>query len=192
MSASHVPAALRRLVRERAGECCEYCLIPEAMTWALHTIDHIIAEKHGGTTTPENLALACTLCNSRKGSDLTSIDEQTGTIEPLFHPRRDRWIDHFQLVGGRIEPRTAKGAAQPGCCGSTILSVSRSANFSLPSTRFGSPPANGGEGGAPVCQSQQMGGPSRSDTVAYRVGRPTLRGAIVDADSCLDRECFRK
>ncbi len=79
------------------------------MTWALHTIDHITAEKHGGTTTPENLALACTLCNARKGSDLASIDEQTGAIEPLFHPRRDRWIDHFQLVGGRIEPRTAKG-----------------------------------------------------------------------------------
>jgi len=37
MSATHVSASLRRLVRERAGECCEYCLIPEAMTWALHT-----------------------------------------------------------------------------------------------------------------------------------------------------------
>ncbi len=109
MSASHVSAALRRLVRERAGECCEYCLIPEVVTWALHTIDHITAEKHGGMTTADNLALACTLCNSRKGTDLTSIDEQTGAIESLFHPRRDRWIDHFQLVGGRIEPRTAKG-----------------------------------------------------------------------------------
>jgi 5-methylcytosine-specific restriction endonuclease McrA len=31
------------------------------MTWALHTIDHIIAEKHGGATTADNLALACTL-----------------------------------------------------------------------------------------------------------------------------------
>jgi len=66
-------------------------------------------QKHGGTTAAENLALTCTLCNSQKGSDLTSIDEQTGAIEPLFHPRRDRWVDHFQLVGGRIEPRTAKG-----------------------------------------------------------------------------------
>jgi HNH endonuclease len=111
MSTSHVSAFLRRLVRERAGDCCEYCLVPEAITWAPHTIDHIIAEKHGGTTTPENLALACTLCNSRKGTDLASIDEQTGAIEPLFHPRRDRWIDHFQLVGGRIEPRTARGRA---------------------------------------------------------------------------------
>ena len=111
MSTTHVPVALRRQVRDRAGERCEYCLIPEAMTWAVHTIDHIIAEKHGGTTLADNLALACTLCNSRKGSDLASIDEQTGRVEPLFHPRRDRWPDHFQLVGSRIEPRTAIGRA---------------------------------------------------------------------------------
>jgi len=61
MSVTHVSPALRRLVRKRAGECCEYCLIPETVTWAAHTLDHIIAEKHGGTTTAENLALACTL-----------------------------------------------------------------------------------------------------------------------------------
>jgi HNH endonuclease len=111
MSTMHIPIALRRQVRERAGECCEYCLIPESMSWALHTIDHIIAEKHGGAIAANNLALACTLCNSRKGSDLASIDEQTGYIEPLFHPRGDRWSDHFQLAGGHIEPRTAKGRA---------------------------------------------------------------------------------
>ena len=109
MSVTHIPIALRRQVRERAGECCECCLIPESMTWAVHTIDHIVAEKHGGATTADNLALACTICNACKGSDLASIDEQTGSIEPLFHPRRDRWTDQFQLVGGRIEPRTPKG-----------------------------------------------------------------------------------
>jgi hypothetical protein len=109
MSTTHIPIALRRQVRERAGECCEYCLIPESITWALHTIDHIIAEKHGGITAAHNLAIACTLCNSRKGTDLASIDEQTGFIEPLFHPRRDRWSDHFQLAGGRINPRTTMG-----------------------------------------------------------------------------------
>ncbi len=111
MSTTPIPIALRRQVRDRAGECCEYCLIPESMTWSLHTIDHIIAEKHGGATIAENLALACTLCNSRKGSDLASVDEQTGAIELLFHPRRDRWSDHFQLANGRIGPRTAAGRA---------------------------------------------------------------------------------
>jgi len=79
------------------------------MTWALHTIDHIIAEKHGGSSAADNLALACTVCNARKGSDLASIDERTGSIEPLFHPRQDRWTDHFQLLEGRIAPRSAIG-----------------------------------------------------------------------------------
>jgi hypothetical protein len=76
------------------------------MTWAVHTIDHIIAEKHGGSTSADNLALACTVCYARKGSDLASIDERTGANEPLFNPRRDRWTDHFRL-GGRIEPLSA-------------------------------------------------------------------------------------
>jgi hypothetical protein len=111
MSATHIPIALRRAVRERAGEICEYCLIPESITWALHTVDHIIAEKHGGATLSENLAIACALCNSRKGSDLASIDEMTGAIAPLFHPRRERWTDHCRLVRGRIEPLSATGRA---------------------------------------------------------------------------------
>jgi 5-methylcytosine-specific restriction endonuclease McrA len=109
MSETHIPAALRRLVRERAGERCEYCLIPEAMTLFTHAIDHVIAEKHGGPTTAENLALSCAICNGFKGSDLASVDSQTDAIVPLFHPRRDRWTDHFRLEGSRIEPLTPAG-----------------------------------------------------------------------------------
>jgi putative addiction module component (TIGR02574 family) len=81
------------------------------MSWAAHTIDHIIAEKHGGSTDSENVALACTLCDVRKGSDLASIDEMNGSVVPLFNPRRDHWRDHFQLLGGRIEPLTPTGRA---------------------------------------------------------------------------------
>jgi hypothetical protein len=111
MSQTHIPAALRRLVRERARDCCEYCLIPESVSFAPHWIDHIVAEKHGGKTEAENLANCCILCNQRKGSDLSSIDTETGNIVPLFHPRRDRWTDHFQFSGGRIEPLTPVGRA---------------------------------------------------------------------------------
>lgn len=109
MSHTHVPAALRRLVRERAKECCEYCLVPEAMTLFTHVMDHIIAEKHGGPTDAENLALSCVICNGLKGTDLASIDTETGQIVRLFHPRRDRWADHFRLQAGQIEPLTAIG-----------------------------------------------------------------------------------
>ena len=109
MSQTYIPAALRRSVRERAGDRCEYCLIPESMTFAPHWIDHIVAEKHGGKTEADNLANSCMLCNQFKGSDLTSIDPQSDEIVALFHPRQDRWTEHFRLVGGRIEGITATG-----------------------------------------------------------------------------------
>jgi len=111
MSRTHIPAELRRAVRLRAHDCCEYCLIPESMTLAAHEIDHIIAEKHGGPTDADNLALACAICNGFKGSDLASIDAESGDIVPLFNPRRDRWTEHFRLESGRIEPLTASGRA---------------------------------------------------------------------------------
>jgi len=109
MSQTYVPTPLRRLVRERAQERCEYCLVPELVTLAPHWIDHVVAEKHGGQTDADNLALACVLCNQHKGSDLSSIDPATGALTPLFNPRQDRWPDHFQLVGNRIEPMTPVG-----------------------------------------------------------------------------------
>jgi hypothetical protein len=111
MSQTYVPADLRRLVRERARDRCEYCLIPELATFAPHWIDHIVAEKHGGKTEADNLANCCVLCNLRKGSDLTSVDPDTGDVELLFHPRRDRWTDHFHLVDGRIDPLTPSARA---------------------------------------------------------------------------------
>jgi hypothetical protein len=111
MSKTYIPAELRRQVRQRARDCCEYCLIPESMTFATHEIDHVIAEKHGGPTDADNLATACTLGNALKGSDLASIDTETGAIVPLFNPRRDRWTEHFRLVAGHIEPLTPTGRA---------------------------------------------------------------------------------
>jgi hypothetical protein len=109
MSLTHVPAELRRLVAQRADHRCEYCLIPESVTFAPHEMDHLVAEKHGGTTDADNLGLSCTLCNRCKGSDLSSIDPLTGQMVALFHPRRDRWSGHFSMEGGTIKPLTATG-----------------------------------------------------------------------------------
>src|SRR5437899_496309 len=109
MSRTYIPAPLRRLARERSHDRCEYCLIPEAVTFAPHWIDHIVAEKHGGKTEANNLANSCIVCNLRKGSDLSSVDPETGQVVVLFHPRRDRWTDHFRLIGGRIEALTSIG-----------------------------------------------------------------------------------
>lgn len=105
----YIPTELRHLVYERANGRCEYCLIPELAVFAVHEIDHIIARKHGGQTTSENLALSCMICNKHKGTDLTSIDPETGEIIPLYHPRRDIWNDHFQLRGPIFIPLTTTG-----------------------------------------------------------------------------------
>lgn len=72
MSVTYIPAELRRLVVERAGERCEYCLLPSGVSFFPHEVDHVIAEKHGGVTTADNLAFTCWRCNRRKGSDLGS------------------------------------------------------------------------------------------------------------------------
>lgn len=82
--------------------------MPEAFALVSHEIDHIIAEKHGGATTDDNLALSCTLCNKFKGSDIASLDLDTGEIVPLYHPRQDRWSDHFLLQDGYFIALTAK------------------------------------------------------------------------------------
>ena len=111
MSKSYISAKLRKLVSDRAKNCCEYCLIPESLTLASHQVDHVIAEKHGGKTSEENLALSCSLCNQAKGSDIASIDSETGDVIRLYHPRQDQWRENFQIeeFNGVICPLTTIG-----------------------------------------------------------------------------------
>lgn len=106
---SRVPAALKRQVHERAAAVCEYCGVPESITFSVHEVDHVIALKHGGETNEENLALSCTICNQHKGTDIASIDPVTGAIVPLYHPRRDSWTDHFEIREHHIEGKTPVG-----------------------------------------------------------------------------------
>jgi len=109
MSTTSISVNLRRQVIDRANGCCEYCLIPDGLSFYPHEVDHVIAEKHGGATHIDNLALACWRCNRHKGTDLTSIDPQTGVITPLFNPRTQHWMDHFHLREATIEPLTSEG-----------------------------------------------------------------------------------
>ena len=104
-------AELRRQVRERASNCCEYCLLPQDFAASAHQVDHVISEKHGGQSSLENLALSCAVCNRRKGSDIGAVDPQTGGLVPLFNPRTGRWADQFSLDGIHILGLTASGRA---------------------------------------------------------------------------------
>jgi hypothetical protein len=96
-------------VRERAGGVCEYCRLPESVSEVPFHIEHIFAQQHRADDDPSNLALACDKCNRQKGTNLTSIDPVTDAIVALFHPRRDIWSDHFELVGATVVGITASG-----------------------------------------------------------------------------------
>ena len=109
MSTSHIPTALRRQVMESARNLCEYCLLPMNLAFFPHEVDHVIAEKHGGKTEAENLALSCWRCNRHKGSDLGSLDPQTQSFSLLFDPRIQIWTDHFSFQGERIIGLTPQG-----------------------------------------------------------------------------------
>jgi len=106
---SYVPATLRRLVTQRAGEQCEYCRFPHTAALFAFEMEHIIAEKHDGITVVENLALSCPSCNRFKGTDLGSIDPETQQLTPFFNPRLQKWSDHFRLDRGIIVPLTPQG-----------------------------------------------------------------------------------
>ena len=101
---------LRTLVRRRAGNRCEYCGLFEAFSPVvpLH-IDYIIASKHGGRTSPANLAAACYHCNYHKQTDLVGIDPLTQRRTSIFNPRRHKWAAHFEWHGVFLFGKTAIG-----------------------------------------------------------------------------------
>lgn len=106
-----VSASIRRIVTQRAGNCCDYCRLAQAGQEALFHIDHIIPEMDGGLTELENLALACVSCSLRKGARQFTLDPTTRRLVKLFHPRRQRWSAHFRWNGFRVAGITATGRA---------------------------------------------------------------------------------
>jgi len=103
---------VRQLVIRRAGNCCEYCRIAQALVpFRTFHVEHIVARQHGGTDDPGNLCLACGRCNAYKGANLTAVDPDTDQVANLFHPRRHRWQEHFAFRGAEIVGLTATGRA---------------------------------------------------------------------------------
>lgn len=72
-------------------------------------IDHIIAKQHGGSSSLDNLAIACMHCNRYKGPNVAGIDSETGELTRLFHPRVDDWNSHFLRNGAEISPLSPIG-----------------------------------------------------------------------------------
>lgn len=109
--ASDISETLRNQVARRAEHRCEYCLIHERDAGFSLQVDHIISRKHGGQSEAANLAYACVLCNRNKGTDVATVDAASGAIVRLFHPRRDRWTDHFEFDANRIRALSDIGTA---------------------------------------------------------------------------------
>jgi hypothetical protein len=98
---------LQELVWRRANGRCEYCQFPAEVAILPFQIDHIIAEKHGGATIAENLALSCERCNSHKGPNIAGYLE--GRHVRLFNPRLDSWSEHFDWDGPSLFGKTDIG-----------------------------------------------------------------------------------
>ena len=83
--------------------------MPEQFSHFAFTLDHVIARKHRGRTSANNLALACGLCNTHKGPNVSGVDPVTRRICDLYHPRHQRWEEHFAWRGIKLVGRTATG-----------------------------------------------------------------------------------
>lgn len=113
MSATRVGKRLRAQVLADAGGHCGYCRVSEEITGAPLEIEHIVPEALGGPTHRANLWAVCRYCNLLKSDRVAALDPDTGVSAPLFHPREQRWSDHFAWIEGglRIRGTTPTGRA---------------------------------------------------------------------------------
>ena len=102
-------AGLRQFVRRRADNHCEYCGLSQTKEPLIFHVEHVIPRQHGGPDLADNLALACHHCNLHKGPNLAGLDPETGQLTRLFHPRSDKWTEHFSERKGEIVGLTLIG-----------------------------------------------------------------------------------
>jgi hypothetical protein len=104
-------------VAERAGHRSEYCRAPEAIFNLPFEVEHIVPTSRDGSDDESNLALACRACNLFKSDQQIGTDEATQEVIRLFHPRRERWDEHFRVdpESGAIQGLTPVGRATVAC-----------------------------------------------------------------------------
>lgn len=97
-----ISLAIKKQVADRAGGCCEYCQLPERVSFYNSHVDHIKSVKHGGTSVLDNLAHCCPDCNFHKGSDVGTFSADDAYLIRFFNPRKDDWHDHFEVHEGAL------------------------------------------------------------------------------------------
>ena len=97
----------------RARHRCEYCHAPEIIFNFPFEIEHIIPISLNGSDIKSNLALSCRSCNLYKSSHVTGIPPKEKNEISLFHPRKNKWKQHFtvNIEDGRIIGLTEIGRA---------------------------------------------------------------------------------
>lgn len=103
-----IPNYIKAEIAKRADYKCEYCHLPEKVSFYNFHLDHIKSLKHGGLSNLDNLAYCCPDCNYYKGSDIGSVIDRDKIIR-FFNPRKDKWHDHFELKDGMIISKTEIG-----------------------------------------------------------------------------------
>jgi hypothetical protein len=108
---TYLSVELRQQLLEADDHSCAYCQTRQFNSGYPMVVDHIVPRKSGGRTEFGNLCYACHRCNEFKGAATEVKDPLTDSRVPLFHPRRQRWHDHFYWhdTGFRIGALTAVG-----------------------------------------------------------------------------------
>jgi 5-methylcytosine-specific restriction endonuclease McrA len=113
---SHDPTdqLVRSAVQARARDACEYCLMPALSQFH---VDHIIPRRHwraylrgsllskpapteASVDHLDNFAWSCAFCNTSKADRISGRFGQH--TYPFFHPRRDRWNEHFAMTSEHL------------------------------------------------------------------------------------------
>jgi hypothetical protein len=95
MSDLRLSVRVKRDIARRARYCCEYCHSQERFSPDSFSAEHILPRSGGGGNETGNLAYSCQGCNNRKYTSLEAVDPLNGETVPLYHPRHQRWSDHF-------------------------------------------------------------------------------------------------
>jgi len=92
----YIPVAIKRQVIARAESRYEYCQSPLNYAAQSFEFEHIFPKSLGGKPTLDNLALACGGCNRHEYNGIESFDPMGESSVALFHPRPQKWLDHFR------------------------------------------------------------------------------------------------
>ena len=113
MSRTAISPELRRRVAELDRGRCAYCATSQRIIGPILEIDHIVPRARGGPGKETNLCSACPMCNGHKADRASAGDPEGGLAAPFYHPRRDRWADHFEWAdnGAIVQGKTPIGRA---------------------------------------------------------------------------------